>query len=49
MESEMTQKAHFRKKYDTLLEKNLAALYTNQDTAAATVSNWNQWVQSARS
>ena len=26
MEPEMTQKAHFRKKYDTLLKKNLAAL-----------------------
>ena len=26
MESEMTQKAHFRKKNDTLLKKNLAAL-----------------------
>ena len=26
MESEMTQKAHFQKKYDTILKKNLAAL-----------------------
>ena len=26
MESEMTQKSHFRKKYDTLLKINLVAL-----------------------